>query len=629
MPVIDVVGRKKFKNVVIYAFIYVLLIVGGITMVYPFLLMLSGSTVSDVDYFEYRVIPKYYYDDEYLYKKYISDKYARQIDLYNEKAAVTYLQFPDIKIPQENPTNTKAIKEDWSEFLKELPMAYKAVTFIRSGSMTGKSERIYRKFVVDRYKNVENINKYYKTEFSDVTQIRAPMERLQDSGFVVKDSVMIKDYNELKKQLSLEYIVPVTMEGNFQLYLARKYNNSTADFNIKNGLEYKSFKEIVLTAREADSANKLEWWSYIRSKMPLRYIAFDKKADEIFVKFLKKKYKNIAKLNSVYFAEFQNSGYKSFNEVKICKDLEDENKEALLGDIQEMLRDKTLDFPASLIQINTSELKWRSFAEKKYKDINSYNAVYNTKFSGFSSVRVPCEINDYINVKENSASLRKYFLTKNYVEVLEYILLHGRAIVNTLFFCTIMILSAITFNPMCAYALSRFNLSYSNKVLLFLLVTMAFPHEVSMIPNFLMLKELNLLNTYWALVLPGLASGYSIFILKGFFDSLPKELYEAAQLDGASELNIFWNITLPLARPILAYLALGAFVSSYGAFMFALLVCQDQSMWTLMVWLFEMQSWAPTYMVMAGLCITSIPTLFVFMFAQRTIMRGIIIPVQH
>ena len=97
----------------------------------------------------------------------------------------------------------------------------------------------------------------------------------------------------------------------------------------------------------------------------------------------------------------------------------------------------------------------------------------------------------------------------------------------------------MTVNPLAAYALSRYRLSYTPKVLIFMLATMAFPAEVAMIPNFLLIKQLGLLNTFAALILPGLASGYFIFLLKGFFDSLPAELYEAASIDGASELRMF------------------------------------------------------------------------------------------
>ena len=106
-------------------------------------------------------------------------------------------------------------------------------------------------------------------------------------------------------------------------------------------------------------------------------------------------------------------------------------------------------------------------------------------------------------------------------------------------YCILSILLALIVNPLAAYALSRYNLPSQYKILLFLIATMAFPAVVTMIPNFLLLRDLGLLNTFAALLLPGMANGYSIFLLKGFFDSLPKELYEAADIDGATEWNKF------------------------------------------------------------------------------------------
>jgi multiple sugar transport system permease protein len=141
-----------------------------------------------------------------------------------------------------------------------------------------------------------------------------------------------------------------------------------------------------------------------------------------------------------------------------------------------------------------------------------------------------------------------------------------------------------------------------------------------------LLKDLGLLNTFWALVLPGAANGYAIFLLKGFFDSLPRELYEAAELDGAREFTIFWHITMSLSKPILSIIALGAFLGAYGSFMWAFLVCQKPEMWTLMVWLYQFQIWNPPHLVMAALVLASIPTLTVFVACQRIILRGILIP---
>ncbi|HUT25207.1 MAG TPA: carbohydrate ABC transporter permease, partial [Sumerlaeia bacterium] len=143
-----------------------------------------------------------------------------------------------------------------------------------------------------------------------------------------------------------------------------------------------------------------------------------------------------------------------------------------------------------------------------------------------------------------------------------------------------------------------------------------------------MLRQFDLLNTFWALVLPGLAHGYSIFLLKGFFDSLPQELYESAEIDGAGEFRIFWQITMSLSKPILAVIALGAFTGAYSNFMMALLICQDEKMWTLMPWLYQLQMRSGPGVVFASLIIAAIPTFLVFALCQNIIMRGIVVPVE-
>jgi multiple sugar transport system permease protein len=244
----------------------------------------------------------------------------------------------------------------------------------------------------------------------------------------------------------------------------------------------------------------------------------------------------------------------------------------------------------------------------------------------FGNTPVPQAAADSAYVRAHAEELRTEFATRNFRAVFGYIFLHGRAVGNTVLFCLLAILGALIINPLCAYALSRYNLPYGYQILVFLLSTMAFPAEVAMIPNFLMLKQLGMLNSFWALLLPGIASGYSIFLLKGFFDSLPKELYEAGILDGATELAMFARITLPLSLPIFSVIALQAFTASYGAFLFALVVCQDERMWTLMVWLYNLQATAPQYVIMAALTLSALPTLLVFLAAQKVILRGIVLP---
>lgn len=140
--------------------------------------------------------------------------------------------------------------------------------------------------------------------------------------------------------------------------------------------------------------------------------------------------------------------------------------------------------------------------------------------------------------------------------------------------------------------------------------------------------NVSLLNTFWALVLPGVANGFSIFLLKGFFDSLPAELYEAAEIDGATELRKFWVITMSLSKPILAVIALGVFTAAYSEFMMALVIIPDSRMWTMMVWLFQLQSASHPSVMYASLVVAAIPTFLVFLFAQNLIMQGIVVPTE-
>lgn len=239
---------------------------------------------------------------------------------------------------------------------------------------------------------------------------------------------------------------------------------------------------------------------------------------------------------------------------------------------------------------------------------------------------MPVEAYERAYVSEHRDEIAREFTWRNYGYVLDYVALHGRALWNTAIFCLLAILAQLTVNPLAAYALSRYPVRASAKILLFLLATMAFPAEVAMIPSFLLLRDLGLLNTFAALVLPTAASGYMIFLLKGFFDSLPPELFESGQIDGAKETTMMMRIALPLSRPVLGYLALMAFMGAYGAFLYAFLVAQDQRIWTLMVFIYQLQNTAPKAVMMAALALAALPTVLVFLFAQRVIMRGIILP---
>jgi multiple sugar transport system permease protein len=284
--------------------------------------------------------------------------------------------------------------------------------------------------------------------------------------------------------------------------------------------------------------------------------------------------------------------------------------------------------PLADLDMLSAEQAWQAFLLGHYGSSGAVNAAYGWRLADLAEARLP--LREALAVTFAKRGWRDFFagMAANYRTVGEFLFLRGQAFGNTVLLVLLSVLATLTVNPLAAYALSRFGMRWAEKILLFLLATMAFPAAVTAIPGFLLIRDLGLLNTFAALVLPTLASGMSIFILKGFFDGLPRELYEAAAIDGAKEWQIFLRITLPMTTPILAVSALNAFVHAYNSWEWALLVCQRQSHWTLAVWMYQMsqqladQPWA----VMAGFVLVSIPTAAVFIACQKIILRGIVLP---
>ena len=172
---------------------------------------------------------------------------------------------------------------------------------------------------------------------------------------------------------------------------------------------------------------------------------------------------------------------------------------------------------------------------------------------------LPIAESELAHVRANTRILRWEFATRNFRNIFGEILLQGRPLINTLIYVALALVLSLTLQPLAAYALSRFEPPGTWRFILIFMATMAFPPMVGMIPQFLMLREAMLLNSFVALVLPIMVNGFLIFLLKGFFDSLPGHLYEAALIDGASEFRMFWEITMSLSKPILAVVALQTF----------------------------------------------------------------------
>ena len=202
----------------------------------------------------------------------------------------------------------------------------------------------------------------------------------------------------------------------------------------------------------------------------------------------------------------------------------------------------------------------------------------------------------------------------------------ARFLWNTILVATCVVLGQLAFCSLAGYGFARLQFRGREALFFLFLATMMIPGQVTMIPAFLIVRSFGWLNTYLALIVPGLSSAFGIFLMRQFFLSLPSELDDAARLDGCSEFGLYWRIALPLSAPALATLAAFAFIATWTEFFWPLLVTSSTEMRTLEVGLslfkdsFGTTNWP---LQMAAAVLTLIPVLVVFLLTQRFFVRGI------
>ena len=600
MALIPVVGRKTWKMRVLIGALYLSLTLGAVTMVYPFLVMLGASVESQYEKSSVDLVPRYLYSERALFGKYAEDKYKGDIVQINAAYGTNYAGLSDVVPP---PAADAAQVRRWDAFAATLPMHSQTAGFGGAAAAFSPSPLLdrYHRFLSAHFRgDIHALDRAYNQEDEDFLTVFPPFEQPTKHNWTSSLGPKAQDWKAFEATLPASYFVIAAADPLYRSWLKEEAYPDMKALNAAWGTSVKSYAEITLPARpEGNAAQCRDWETFVRTKLPFRDIAVAPAAGPAYQAFLSARHKGrIADYNQKYGAAAA-----AFTQVPLPDPETIPAAGPPLLDWIAFLK----AVPVAALSADTPETRWRVQ-------------------EGAGSVP-PVQASDWAFVRSHASDLRRDYLTRNYSLVMQYVFLHGQAVWVTAIFCLLAILTTLLVNPLCAYALSRYNLSYGNAVLLFLLATMSFPGEISLIQNFLLLKQFNLLNTYAALILPGAASGYSIFLMKGFFDSLPRELYEAGTIDGASEMRLFWTITLPLSRPIFAYISFIAFTAAYGGFLYAMTICQDHKMWTLMVWLYELQSsGAPMYVMMAALTLAAVPTLLAFLLAQNVIMKGVILP---
>ncbi|HOW98218.1 MAG TPA: ABC transporter permease subunit, partial [Kiritimatiellia bacterium] len=559
MPLLSSTGRRHPRTRLFIGAMCLLLLAGAVTMIYPFLLMVSGSVKSAVDIQDLRLLPRYLVDDRALYRSYVEGLFNESIEMVRVAYDVDARSFQDVEPPA---APNEKLAAEWEAFLESgrLPGTAFMLGFVEANQSRTVPEmlRRFKDSLQQQFgPDIASVNRALGTDFLNWTAIFLVAENYGLRLRQVARDPFNDAFRAFKDRQPGWARAAVSLDGLYRnLYLKPQYGRDIADFNRAMGTSWNSYRDIRLTASCPPGAERVPWEAFVRHTLNLLWVRLDDSAAPAWRTFLAAKYGRVEAMNRLY-----GTAHPSFDAIPVPAEppeggLPLSDWDSFLKGWPDPATGSLHQPPVESLRTTGPEFQFRDFLRGRYASIQAMNTALGTDFAAFDDIPLPQRDAHHLAFRGIRRHLRAEFALRNYRTVLDYLLLRGRGLLNTAIYCGLSVLIALLVNPLAAYALSRHRPPSAYKLLLFMLLTMAFPPIVTQIPVFLMLRGMNLLNTFAALLLPGMAHGYSIFLLKGFFDSLPRELYENAELDGAGEWTIFWNITMSLSRPILAVIAL-------------------------------------------------------------------------
>jgi multiple sugar transport system permease protein len=234
-------------------------------------------------------------------------------------------------------------------------------------------------------------------------------------------------------------------------------------------------------------------------------------------------------------------------------------------------------------------------------------------------------LKSYIEASAAQTFLPTHWLFSNYILAWSQVEIFPRYFANSIFIATSTVLGVLITSALAAYAFARMEFPGRNVLFVILLATMMVPFEVTLVPNFIVVSDLGWINRYQALIIPWMGSAFSVFLLRQFFRSIPQDLYDAAVIDGASNLRFLISIVLPLSRPALITSALFTFLGSWNALMWPLLVTNSPEMRPIQVGIaaFITNAGTQVQLLLAAVTISVVPVILLYLVLQRWFIEGI------
>ena len=611
--------------------------VGAFLVLIPFFLLLLNSFGDVSDYYQgvnYPASLKRYMGKDALYVRYLHIRY----DAFSGGLMSHYYPehwpgggyISEVVTSVAKPVgNWKIQAEDARECLKKaVPWTHLAllhgswawnasseIALAYSGELAGD----WRKYLKSRYGGIDNFNNQMGTGFVNYESMNVPDSPTLATGggylLVAPVNKVFRSYLSESMNTSLLSVQSGDLDYSAYLRGLPEVGNDLAKLNALLGTNYADWDAVALSdAVPADPREAKYWEEFVkvRANPYLLMIADPAGQSAAWNKFL------VARHGTIEVA-MQAFGVAVLMPAPPATLHGAEENQAFYYDWVDFAK----SLPATALRANSSEHIWRRFLLEKYGSVEAAARAHGLPWKDISEAKWPQPALDlyYWNGSTVRLALQGFF--QAYIRAWNLMVNVTPAAANTAIYTLLFIVISLTANTGIAYCLSRFRFPPLQMFLAYFLALAAFPIEAMAVPNFLVLRQMGLLNTIWALVLPTAVNGYFVYLLKSAFDAIPRSYFEEAQIWGASEWAMFRKIGLPMVRPMMSVVVIYSFLAAYSNFLWARLVGQAREMWTLPVLVFTMRYWYPApALISAALVLLVIPPMVVFLFANRTLQRA-------
>ncbi len=379
MPIIGKVGRRSKKIRVINTAIHVVLLLGAVTMIYPFMMMVSASFKSHVDSVKFSVYPRFFLNEEVLYKKYIEARYNEESNQMLENYKGRFISFEQTGIPEKQ---VRQIYDDWQQFLQENGAEHNLYDFYISEQfgrgIYPRNERIFRQLIKQESEGeLQNFNRRYNTSVLSWDEVRVEERDILSRNITGDYKGFLKRYEEFRSELSYWNRVYCTLDGNFiKNELMPAYRSDLEQMNKALGTDFKSWDEIQLSPVVPQNSLAEHWENYVKYQLNIHHVNVLPQAENLYLEFLKQKYGEIGLLNKTY-----KTFYQSFAEIKLPKDLPGSG--AVLVDWIYFIENFV---PVEFLTVKSVELDYRNWLSRKYASIEDLNDQYEKGYDSLQEV---------------------------------------------------------------------------------------------------------------------------------------------------------------------------------------------------------------------------------------------------